>query len=82
MKKLINWVYSLVNPPIEKMQIDEAKKLLSSITSRFSIEEQSDIVQKLKVELVAHRKQEIEDTEKHLLRLQTNLIEMQLVILE
>ena len=82
MKKFITWLFLLVNPPMEEMQTDEAKKLLNTITSRFSIEEQSDIVQKLKTELIAHRRQEIIDTENHLTRLQINLSEMQLVILE
>jgi hypothetical protein len=34
------------------------KRLLTTITSRYSIEEQSDIVHKLKQELVAFREQE------------------------
>jgi hypothetical protein len=38
------WLFNLVNPPVEEYQIDEAKKLLTTITSRYSIEEQSDIV--------------------------------------
>lgn len=74
-KKFIAWF----NPTKEEMHTDEAKRLLHTITSRFSIEEQDDIVYKLKAELVAHRSQEIIDTEKHLLRLQFSLGTMQLV---
>lgn len=76
MKKFIRWVFLLVNPPMEEMQTDEAKKLLNTITSRFSIEEQSDIVEKLKSELITYREQEVEDTKKHLNRLAFDLIRL------
>jgi hypothetical protein len=72
------WLFNLVNPPMEEYQIDEAKKLLVTITSRYSIEEQSDIVHKLKQELIAHRTQEIADTQFHLSRLQDNLTKIKL----
>ena len=78
-KKFIAWIILLCNPPKEEMHTDEAKKLLHTITSRFSIEEQDDIVYKLKSELIAYRNQEVIDTEKHLLRLQISLSTMQLV---
>jgi len=74
LRKFINWLISLVNPPIEKIQTDEAKKLLDSIIYRFSIEEQSQIVFKLKEELIHHRRQEILDTDTHLCRLKENLL--------
>jgi hypothetical protein len=70
------WLFNLVNPPVEEYQIDEAKKLLTTITSRYSIEEQSDIVHKLKQELVAFREQEVDATIKHLVRLEANLSEL------
>lgn len=75
-KKLRLWLYYLVNPTVEEYQIDEAKKLLTTITSRFSIEEQSDIVHKLKQELITFREQEVDTTIKHLMRLETNLSEL------
>lgn len=82
LKKFINWIKKYLTPTEEEIHIDEAKRLLLMVTSRFSIEEQADIVEKVKEGLIEHRKQEIIDAEKHLLRLKANLDTMELVVLE
>jgi hypothetical protein len=62
------WLFNLVNPPVEEYQIDEAKKLLTTITSRYSVEEQSDIVLQIKTRTCCFfREQEVDATIKILL---------------
>ena len=60
-------------PTKQEINISEAKKLVKSLMSRFSIKEQSEIALQIRIELIEERRQEIIDTEKYLNRLKDDL---------
>lgn len=63
----------LLNPTQEEISINEAKDLISKLMNRFSIEEQSSILLEVKEEIIAERKNQIQDVEKLVERLKADL---------
>ena len=60
-------------PTDEEYNLSEAKKLIESLMKKFSIQEQSEMVHQMHRELISKRKSQIEDTEKELSSLKTDL---------
>lgn len=73
MPKILVKARKVILPTKEEMNISEAKKLVKSLMSRFSIEEQSQIALQIREELIVERESQVKDAEAYTQRLKDDL---------
>lgn len=72
LKRVYNDIRRAIKPTKEEVIASESKQLVSVISSRFSIEEQSQIILSMKQDLILQRENEIKDARDYVERLEND----------